>query len=585
MRVLIVEDNPADRRLLEEIVRSRGHETEACGDAERAWTLVQEDRIPLILLDLWLTGMDGLEFVRRYRTLPESDQSVIVVITGVDRREVLEEVLEAGANDYLSKPISPAVLHVRLAVAERQVRDILRRKHLEQTLAKNALRDPLTDLANRTLFMERLEQAHRRARRNRAYLFAVLYLRLESVEEAESGAPRAPQPAVPEPVLVEAARRLEECVRAVDTVARMEAADFAILLDGPRDLSDTLRVAQRIQQATAYPFPMNKGLFRAGASVGIAISTTEFGGAEEVVRHAQLAMTRARVGGLGGHMIYDPVLHARAAARMRQEANLRRAIDREEMTLRFQPLVDLRTQEICGFEVLTYWNDPDRGLVHPGDFIPLAEQTGLIVPLGWWVLEQALEQLERWRKEVDVSRRLCLSVNLSGKQFAESDVFDQIARRLEKRKIPGDWLHLEITETTLMENVEATLQTLRRLKEAALYLHVDDFGTGYSSLSYLCRFPVDAVKVDRSFVQQMTYSPENLEIVKAIVRLAKNLGLGLVAEGVENREQLGLLQELECDFAQGYLFGRPLVAGEAGALLKRKAGYWEVEAGGGPPLP
>ncbi len=581
MRVLIVEDNPTDRLLLEDIVRSRGHETAVSADAEGAWALVQEDRIPLILLDLWLPGMDGLEFVRRYRALPESDQSVIVVITGVDRREVLEEVLEAGANDYVSKPISPPVLHVRLAVAERQVRDILRRRHLEQALAKNALRDPLTDLANRTLFLERLEQAHRRARRNRAYLFAVLYLRLESLEAAEGGTPTPPPaPPVPEPVLVEAARRLEECVRAVDTVARMEEADFAILLDGPKDLSDTLRVAQRIQQAMAYPFPLNRGLFRAGASAGIAISTTEFGGAEEVVRHAQLAMTRARAAGIGGHMIYDPVLHARAAARMRQEANLRRALDREEMSLRFQPLVDLRTQEISGFEVLTYWNDPDRGLVPPGDFIPLAEQTGLIVPLGWWVLEQALAQMARWREEIGSSRRLSLSVNLSGKQFAESDVFDQIARRLERRKIPGEWLHLEITETTLMENVEATLQTLRRLKEAALRLHVDDFGTGYSSLSYLCRFPVDAVKVDRSFVQQMTYSPENLEIVKAIVRLAKNLRLGLVAEGVENREQLNLLRELECDFAQGYLFGRPVTAEEAAALLERKAGYWEMEEGG-----
>ncbi len=421
--------------------------------------------------------------------------------------------------------------------------------------------------------MERLEQAHRRARRTKNYLFAVLSLRVERAPLDGDG--QEPLGELPESVLVEVAQRLEECVRAADTVARIEEGEFAVLMDGPSDLSDTLRVSNRIQQIMASPFSLPEGPLQAGVTVGIAISTTEFGDADEVVRHAHGAMTRARAGGIGNQLIYDPVLHARAAARMRLEGNLRRAIHREELTLRYQPLVNLKTGRISGFEVLTYWADPDRGIVPPGEFIPLAEQTGLIVPLGWWVLEHALEQLGRWRKEAGGGHDLTLSVNLSGKQFAERDLFEQVSQRLETVGVPGGSVHLEITETTLMENVESTLRTLRKLKETSVRLHVDDFGTGYSSLSYLCRFPVDAVKVDRSFVSQMTYSPENLEIVKAIVRLAKNLGLSLVAEGVENQDQLAVLQELECEQGQGYLFGRPMPAEDAEALLAKGPGFWE----------
>jgi diguanylate cyclase (GGDEF)-like protein len=567
MRVLIVEDNPTDRLLISEIVKARGHSMESCPDAESAWELVQEERFPLILLDLWLPGMDGMEFSRKVRSLPDSDQTVIVVITGVDRREALEEVLEAGANDYVMKPVTGPILHVRLAVAERQARDIARRKRIEQALALNALRDPVTELANRTLFMERLEHAHRRARRKKAYLFAVLYIRLERLEKDDA----VPEEELPDMVWVEIARRLEECVRAEDTVARVEDADFAILLDGPKDLSDAIRVTNRIQQSVSGTFPSGMGDTRLGAAIGIAISSTEFGDTEEILRHAQMALTRARSTGLGSHLIYDPVLHARAAARMRLEANLRRGIHREEMIPRFQPLVNLSNGQVAGFEVLTYWNDPDRGMVPPGEFVPLAEQTGLIIPLGWWVLEQALSQLKKWQDMLGPHRPLTMSVNVSGRQFSESDVFDQVNGRLESYGVKGDSVHLEITETALMENVQSTLQTLQRLKESTVKLHVDDFGTGYSSLSYLCRFPVDAVKIDRTFVTQMTYSSENMEIVKAIVQLAKNLNMDLVAEGVENDEQLGLLKGLGCDYAQGYLFGKPLEAAGAEELLTQGA--------------
>ncbi len=563
MRVLIIEDNPTDRLLIAEIVRSRGHEIESCNDAESGWELVQEEAFPLVLLDLWLPGMDGMEFSRRFRTLPGSDQTIIMVITGVDRREALEEVLEAGANDYVMKPVTEPTLHVRLAVAERQVREMARRKRVEQALSLNALRDPVTGLANRTLLMERLEHARRRSHRKKEYLFALLYIRMESVGASPGRAPEE----LPDMVAVELARRLEECVRAEDTVARMPDADFAVLLDGPSDLSDAVRVTKRIQQAVSGTFATGDGEVDLGVTIGVAISTTEFGATEDILRHAQLALNRARTQGLGNHLIYDPILHARAAARMRLEANLQRAIQLEEITPRFQPLVKLDSGEISGFEVLTYWDDPDRGLVPPGEFVPLAEKTGLIVPLGWWVLDRALGQLKEWNRDAEEGKALTVSVNVSGRQFSESDLYDQINVRLGSHGVSGGLVHLEITETALMENVHATLQTLRRLKESTVRIHVDDFGTGYSSLSYLCRFPVDAVKIDRTFVHQMTYSAENMEIVKAIVQLARNLGLELVAEGVENQEQLDLLMDLGCQYAQGFLFGKPLEAPTATSLL------------------
>jgi diguanylate cyclase (GGDEF)-like protein len=458
-------------------------------------------------------------------------------------------------------------MHVRLSIAERRVNELARLRLLEDDLVRNALRDPLTGLAKRSLFMERLEWSSRKANRRKDYLFACLSVTLDDPSQG----PDTGADLFPDALMVEVARRLEECVRALDTLARIGPNEFAVLLDSLVDLSDGTRVANRIQQSISAPIHTDAGHIVTSASIGIALSATEYGSPEEVLRHAQMALARAKSQGPGSHQMYDPIMHARAIARMRVESNLRRALDQNELTLRYQPIMSIQTGKAVGFEALCYWNDPEHGLVSPGEFVPIAEQTGLVVPLGWWALGEALTQLKIWQDKYSADPPWTVGVNVSGVQFAEPDVFEQITGRIEESGLSAENLHLEITETALMNNVDSTLQVLQKLKEASVNLHVDDFGTGYSSLSYLCRFPIDTLKIDRSFVSQMNYSEESLEIVRTVVRLARNLGIGLIAEGVESEEQLNLLRELECDEAQGYHFAKPMAVTEVEEWLERQS--------------
>jgi EAL domain-containing protein (putative c-di-GMP-specific phosphodiesterase class I) len=302
----------------------------------------------------------------------------------------------------------------------------------------------------------------------------------------------------------------------------------------------------------------------------MAISLTGYQDSEDLVRDAQKALMRAKSEGPGTHQMFDPVMHARAMARVRLEGRIRRAIEEEQLMLHYQPLVSLVDGTLYGFEALVRWNDPDHGLVPPADFIPVAEDTGLTVPLGWWVLRKALGQLREWNDANPKRAPLAMSVNVSSRQFAQPDMVERVQEMLREESIPGSQLHLEITETSLMLDLESTGRTLRQLRDADIQLHVDDFGTGYSSLAYLCRFPIHTLKIDRSFVRQMTYSGENMEVVRTIVQLARNLGHGVIAEGVETEGQLALLQNLGCDLGQGYLISRPLDPARAAALLKKR---------------
>jgi EAL domain-containing protein (putative c-di-GMP-specific phosphodiesterase class I) len=302
----------------------------------------------------------------------------------------------------------------------------------------------------------------------------------------------------------------------------------------------------------------------------MAISLTGYQNPEDLLLDAQKALMRAKAEGPGTHQMFDPVLHARAMARMRLEARIRRAIEEEQLTLHFQPLVTLADGTLYGFEALVRWHDPDHGLVPPADFLPVAEDTGLTLPLGWWVLRRALRQIKEWNQENARRVPLAVSVNLSNRQFAETDLVDRVQELLQQEGVAGSQLHLEVTESALMLDLETTGRTLRRLREAEIQVHVDDFGTGMSSLSYLCRVPIHTLKIDRSFVRQMTYSGENMEVVRTIVQLARNLGHGVVAEGVETEGQLALLQNLGCDLGQGFLISRPLDPLRAAALVKKR---------------
>jgi diguanylate cyclase (GGDEF)-like protein len=564
--VLVVEDEPSSRRLIQTIVEGRGNRVEAVADAESAWTAFERGRHPLIVLDWMLPGMDGVEFCRRVRAMPDTEDVYILFVTGLEGGDHLSEALEAGASDFLGKASVGEQIDVRLAIAERHVRRALARRRLEEELAHDALHDPVTSLANRQLFIERLHQAARRAKRKDQHVFAVLIVDLHEFKEINKGYGRD----VGDRVLIEVARRLEQCIRGMDSVARITGDDFAILLDGMSDVSDPTRVANRVHHAMSMPIAVDGQQIMVSTSIGMAISLTGYQDPEDLVLDAQKALMRAKSEGPGTHQMFDPVMHARAMARIRLEGRIRRAIEEEQLMLHFQPMVALADGTLAGFEALVRWNDPDHGLVPPADFVPVAEDTGLTVPLGWWVLRKALAQVREWNHDNSKRAPISVSVNVSSRQFAQADVVERVQEILREEGVPGNQLHLEINETALMLDLETTGRTLRRLRDADIQLHVDDFGTGYSSLSYLCRFPIHTLKIDRSFVRQMTYSGENMEVVRTIVQLARNLGHGVIAEGVETEGQLALLQNLGCDLAQGYLISRPLDPVRAAALVKKR---------------
>ena len=563
LQTLIVEDDEDQRVLLTRILQGRGHEVVACGTSAEGLLAYQRNRFPLVILDIMLPGMNGMELCREMRLVPESTQTVILFATGVDGREGLEEALAAGADDYLNKPLTGDLLHVRLTIAERQVRRLQRQKRREEDLLRDALHDPLTDLPNRQLFFERLDRAARRHAREEG-AFSVLYVDLDGFGEINEKHGHDGG----DSVLREVGERLEPCVRPVDTVARMEGNEFIVLLDGVKNVSEPVRLAHRVHQALSAPFHVENLEVFSSASIGIALSQTGFERPSDMVRDAKTAARTARAeDGPSSHRIFDPVLHAGALARVHLESRLKVAVERGELVHHYQPVVSLETGHILGFEALVRWEDPDRGMVFPDEFVPVAEETGLIVPIGWWGLDEGCSQLKEWQDRFPREEPLAMAINISAKQFEQPDLVDQIAARISHFEIPAASLHIEITESSLMSNVDGSSAVLQQLWDRSLRLHIDDFGTGYSSLSYLCRLPIHTLKIDRSFVMRMGEADSDLEIVKTIVRLAKNLGLSIIAEGVETDDQLKQLIGLGCEEAQGYLFSRPVESSAAEELL------------------
>ena len=427
-----------------------------------------------------------------------------------------------------------------------------------------AFHDTLTGLPNRLLFTDHLRLAVERARRDANYSFAVLFLDLDRFKTINDSLGHT----YGDKLLVEIARRLQSCTRRVDTVARFGGDEFAILLDGTAGPEDAFRVAEKIQAELQTPLDLHGHEAFTTASVGVALSCTGYGNADDVLRDADTAMYRAKDGGKARHEVFDRTMHTRAVTMLRLENDLRRALERGEFRVHYQPIMSLRTGALEGFEALVRWEHPDRGQVTPAEFIPLAEETGLIVPLGLWVLDEACRRLREWQSSSPAHRALTISVNLSGKQLAQPDLAERVQDVLSAVGLDPRCLRLEITESVVMENAEAAAAVLSRLRALGVGLAIDDFGTGYSSLSYLHRFPVNTLKVDRSFVGRMASGDENLEIVRTVVTLAQNLGMQVVAEGIETGEQLALLKALRCDYGQGYFFSKPLPAESAAELLR-----------------
>ncbi len=469
--------------------------------------------------------------------------------------------------------------------------DITERKLAEAQLIQNAFYDQLTGLANRALFMDRLRQAVRRAKSsgrnnslNQPHLFAVLFLNLNRFKVVNDSLGNQ----IGDQLLQEFARRLQTCLRPTDTVARLGADEFAILIEGIQDVTDATRVAESIHQTLTSPFSLEDNEVFMTVSIGIALNTNSSDRLaehdakssgdhralqpEDLLRDADMAMYSAKAKGKALYEVFDTAMHSHAVDRLQMETDLRRAIERQEFQVYYQPIVSLSTSRISGFEALIRWHHPQRGLVFPSEFIPIAEETGLITPIGWWTLREARKQLSIWQEQFPAAQPLAINVNLSCKQLTQPNLIEEIDKVLQETQLAVGSLKLEITESLVMENPDLVRDLLFQLKERNINLCIDDFGTGYSSLSRLHHFPISTLKIDRSFVSRIGALGENSEIVQAIVTLAQTLSMDVVAEGIEVSEQVDPLIALQCDYGQGYFFSKPLDSDAARALL---AAQWQ----------
>ena len=444
-----------------------------------------------------------------------------------------------------------------------QVQDITERKELERQITHQAFHDALTGLPNRVLMRDRIEQALASARRY-GQQAAVLFLDLDNFKIINDSLGHSRG----DDLLVEVSRRLLECVREVDTVTRFGGDEFVIVLTDVRGLPDVLDIARRVAKALDQPVQLASRFVRIHASIGIVVTRGDED-ADDVLRHADIAMYRAKNGGRNRIELFDPVLAEHASQRLEREDALRHAIEHGDLVLHYQPKISIPRREVIGVEALVRWQHSERGLIFPGEFIDLAEETGLIVGLGEWVLEEACRQFQQWRKQGIVSRSARMSVNLSGKQFSQPDLVGRVSEILEQTGLGAEQLVLEITETVMMEDIPGTVRMLEELKALGIAIAIDDFGMQHSSLARLSEFPVDYLKIDRHFVARLGDDLQSAVIVSGIIGLAHALGMQVVAEGVETPVQLGRLQELGCEIAQGYLFSKPISASGMQNLLER----------------
>ncbi len=443
--------------------------------------------------------------------------------------------------------------------------ELTERKRAEQQLAHTALHDPLTDLPNRLLFMDRLRHVIEHARRHKGYMYAVLFLDLDRFKVVNDSLGHN----IGDQLLIESARRLTACLRSEDTVARFGGDEFVILLEDIQDASDAIQIAERIQNDLALPYDLGNHKVVIFVSTGIVLGEAGYEQPDDVLRDADIAMYRAKGQGLGRYKIFDSAMLDRVMSRMELENNLQKALEHQEFIVHYQPILDVRTNRIAGFEALVRWQHPIKGLIPPAEFIPTAEETGLIVPIGYWVLDEACRQIGIWQAQFPADPPLTINVNLSTRQYTQPDLIPRITDILQKNKLDAGSLKLELTESLVIEDSESTSLTLSKLRGLGIQVQIDDFGTGYSSLSYLHTLPIDTLKVDRSFISRLGTNTNSSEIVRTILTLAHNLGMKVIAEGVETDEQLSRLKAMDCEYIQGFLFAKPVDNQEAGALLEK----------------
>jgi diguanylate cyclase (GGDEF)-like protein len=566
VRVLIVEDSEDDAELLAiELERGGYQPIYQRVDTKADMQAALQDKKPwdVVLADY---SMPKFSATAALNLLKEQDLDLpFIIVSGKIGEDTAVAAMKAGAHDYIVK----GKLARLVPAVERELREaVIRQEHrqAQERLKYLAYYDELTNLPNRSLFLEHLHQQIKSSqKRQEDRLFAVLLLCIDRFRMIKYSLGHS----LSDQMLVAAALRLEECVSSQDIVARIGANEFAILLTKLEREEEAQQIAEQIYHHLSIPFQLRKRLVFSPVSIGIALSTLGYKQPEKLLQAADTAMYHAKLDSATGSMLFNKGMYQSAVERLRLESDLRQAINDGQLHLNYQPIVSLSTGKIEGLETLVRWQHSSLGLIPPEKFVLLSEQTGLIVPLGQWILSEACQQLVVWQQQFPQLLTLSISVNLSGIQLSSPNLISQIDELLNCLELKGENLKLEITESTLMENASAVTNVLEELKARNIKLCIDDFGIGYSSLSYLRYLPVDTVKIDRSFICHENCQ-KNFDIVKAIVNLAHNLGLDVIAEGIETETQLNILRCLGCEYGQGYLFSQPLDHEAMIALLRQE---------------
>ncbi|MEH2090951.1 GGDEF/EAL domain-containing response regulator [Nostoc sp.] len=584
--ILIVDDMADNLRVLSSILTREGYNVRKALNWQMALTATQTLLPDLILLDIMMPEVDGYEICQTFKAWELTADIPVIFISALD--DVFDKVkaFKVGGVDYITKPFEfqEVLVRVQNQLALRSARleilklnvelehrvkqrtrelektlqelqqEIHSRQKLQSQLLDIALHDSLTGLSNRVLFIRRLENALNRAKQESSYQFAVLFLDCDrfKVVNDSLGHP------VGDELLIAIAQRLQACIIPADTLARLGGDEFGILLENITDINIAIQVAERILQQLSLAFQLSRYEVFMNASIGISWGNKDYDRPEYLLRDADTAMYRAKAQGRANYHVFNPAMHQEAIQLLELENDLRRAVERREFLVYYQPIISLVTGRISGFEALVRWQHPIRGLISPIEFIPVAEETGLINAINTWVLQSACHQLSIWQHYPVTPEPLTMSVNLSARLFLQPNLVEQIDRIIYENKINPAYLELEITESVIMENTDAIKIILERLKQRKIKLIMDDFGTGYSSLSYLHSFPLNALKIDKSFVKRMQENKENMGLVPAMIGIANSMGMSAIAEGVETQEQLAQLRSLNCNFAQGYLFSKPI---------------------------
>lgn len=547
----LADDDLFLRQMLRQAAPGR-YQLEHVQTVPEAFGVMSERPIDLCFCDLEAGARTLLEDLKRAELgVP------VIVLTRTRDPGTERKVTEMGAVDHLSMSDLSAQL------LERSIRYAISRKSVENQLKRRAEYDPLTELPGRELLMRRLEIALERSRKERSHQVGLLFMDLDRFKLVNDsmGHVRGDE------LLVAVSRRLEDCVRASDTVCRVGGDEFVLLLTG-KSMEETVAwVVDRVYKALERPFPLLGQQVYTSASIGIKVCLDGQSDPVELMRDADTAMYKAKQKGQGGHETFDPVMLSEASKRLRMESDLRRAIDEDEFHLVYQPIVDTRTGGIASMEALIRWNHPTEGFVSPVDFIPVAEDTGLILPIGWWVLRTACEEAARWQEMCGTELAPSLNVNLSPRQFASPDMITQIRKALSLSGLVAEKLVLEITESSLLDHPESATDMFRAIRELGVRVVMDDFGSGFSSLAQLEKFPLNGFKMDRAFLDDLIVSERRRSVVKAVLALGRALSMSVTAEGVETADQMNCLMEMGCHQHQGWHFARPMAACDVQDML------------------